>query len=197
MNQDKPISIDKLFKSQKKIKYQSIKDEQLLEQKNFLLKEVYTFKLNIRSKAHSLFPTDDDISQAMILKLDNHYYLVATEGDDGYRNNRGDIYQVNFEKDSLTSVLAQHQIDNVLAFPLEVRLEADRAKDHLGIIISIKEFKHHTFIQLSTQDFNDYYPSSIIELNQSLLIEAIPFLEKKRLDENLNKPIKKSSSLKI
>ena len=87
--------------------YEAIDDKDLIQKNHLVLSELYSFDLILddldNPKGYMFSPYSD--CTAMIVKLDNTYYLTGIDGCDGYRDDRGKIYQLNFDTTELSTIL--------------------------------------------------------------------------------------------
>lgn len=195
--------------SQKKFTYKE--DSFFIEKKHFLLESLYSLTLsyesityeNFDNKNPSLFSDDGDEQQAyqaMILKLDGQYYLTSIDGCDGYRDDRGSIYPIDFHEAKLLTFLEENSIINPLPFPIEIKIVEDFREEHEGIVIIIGDYaekEENMLVQLTTDNSDSYYPSGHIYFDSSVLNNAKEYLESKHLEASLLEAKSGAQKIKI
>lgn len=185
MNQ---LSSTELFESTLS-SFKIIEDSELIKQAHFVLQEAYFFSLNANNKKYPFYQRHHCINDAVLMKMDDYYYIATILYNDEYRDCRSDIYQLNMDSTFLQPLLFQKNIVNVIPFPIDVNIEEDKTGNNSGIIVCldnyvVKERAKH-LIALSTDNADDYYPRGIIHFHQTLLINAKPLIEKNSLDRQL------------
>lgn len=195
------MQIDDLFQTHPTNTFQAIDDKELVNKNHVLLHAVYTFNLNVDSQKYPFFRADDPISEATIFKLDNQYYLCAIYNSDGYRSERGSIYQINFDEPALLNFLEQNQVQNLMPCAINVFIHTNNNHHHEGLLMKIKDYKSSEqkkyLLALMTYNINDYYPSGTINFNIPYLLKAIPIIEKQHLEQEVVLSTPSPTKLKI
>lgn len=194
------IEIDELFKTHETNNFKDVHDEILLDEKYFLLQAVYRFELKVRSEDYHLFRIYEEAQEGIIFKMNNQYYLTSIDGCDGYRDNRGTIYALYFDEQSLLDFLDSQHIHNQLDSEVNVMLEKKLETHMQGLTFYIENYseeKTNYLMFLGTSNYDDYYPSGKILFNDKLLVKAKPYIEQHNLNKQINDPIKSGFKVKL
>jgi hypothetical protein len=183
------IHIEELFSLDPSHDYLAI-DDSFFQGKHFLLEAIYLFELNNKSSKFPLFNYSQfvEFEKAIIFKLNKQYYLTSVDSEDGYRDNRGKIYQLLFNENSLLNFLHNKNIQNVIPVELDVVIKPDTYEGCSGILFYLSESGHYNkqFLSLITHSMNTYYPNADIEFDYEFLNMATPYIEKQIFNKTLD-----------
>jgi hypothetical protein len=197
------LSTEKLFENYSCDIYTIVEDSVFIDKEHQKLQEVYFFKINGNQKKHPFYHRHHPINLATIIKLDDIYYLTGIDYNDGYRDSRSAMYQLNMEPSHIQEVLSTHDIHNELSFVIDVKISSDKERGSQGILIYIdnyivKDREIEKYLMTLTTDCSDeYYPSGVIHFNQKLLLDAIPIIEKQLLDKSIHSTHEKQNKVKL
>ena len=196
------ISIIDLLNTSDSLESIHISDTFFINQQYFTLDKLYEFEMNTLSseRKHQLFSADGHPQDAMIFRLDGEYYLTSIDTNDGYRDDRGEIYQVNFDSETLEQFLASNSFENHIPFPIEVNILDQNTRDENGIRFFIRGYsdnQENILLNLTTTDTDSYYPRGSIYFNSTVLKKATELIEKQHLESMLDGEVPSKNKIKI
>lgn len=174
--------------------FEVIDDDIFIEEKNFVLEELYSFEFS--SNVKGLFWYDSESTEAKLIKLSGQYYLVGVAPCDEYRDNRSDIYQIRCEK--MDELLFKKDIFNEIPGALEVEVGHSKDNDFEGLVFTITHYANKTPLLSLVTINDDYYPKGRLEYNKTLHMDALPIVEQYLLNHSLSESTqKKKNTFKI
>jgi hypothetical protein len=196
------IFIDKLFDCDKKVTFEKMDDSYFLNHLSFNLSQIYVFELLKNSSKYPLFDFYDRQipDEAILFKLDNHYYLTCVDAQTGYKSKRSIVYKLNINEKKLMKVLDKHYIKNQITLPVDVHFKPQTQPEHFGICLFANEFsqnEENCLMSFTTENYQDRYPSGHIGYYPYNYEKAFEIIEKQYLNAQISESNTKLNKIKI
>jgi hypothetical protein len=196
-------TIDSLFGCDPLSQYQKMEDSFFTNASSFMLEQMYCFPFNSDSKIYKLYDLtryqiSREFTDASILKLSGHFYLISINWLNVYQSKRGDFYELKIDEEKLMQFFKKEHIKNEINLPIEVNFITSSSEHEQGFYMysNLLEKKSINalarFITIKPDN-----PDALIDFFKHNYLKVFELLEKEHLETQMSEAHSINKKVKI